>query len=157
MKGKMMNFDRLVSRGHEPWQPSPDATDGEVWFEYDFPAAGSYVIDGQRVMYAIAVGSPDDLSVWAYLLLPDDDPLLTATFDDGEALFAAIDARLAGQRAVFALARNSRIEFYSDAIEVPKAANSLDAGAAMFLRLGERDAAQTQEDAARALQELVTQ
>lgn len=107
-----MNLDKIVASGRLPWQPSDAARDLDIWWMYEIPLVGTFVIDGRTVLFT-SVGDPDQgTSVWAYTYLSDDDlgSLRDKTFEDVDTLDDYVGALFAGRRAVFALTHNYRIK-----------------------------------------------
>src|SRR5262245_50199798 len=122
-----MNLDALVTRGFLAWEPSAAVRDLDVWWMYQVPHVGTFVFDDTTVLFG-AAGDPTQGpgSVWAYLPLTSDEVAMLAdvTFEDVADLNERLGELFAGKEAVFALARDYRIERYSW-VEVPKAETGL--------------------------------
>jgi hypothetical protein len=61
-----MNLDKLVSAGQPPWRPTPKARDVDPWEKYDFPACGTYRLNGALIVFAL-IATAGDRSLWAYV------------------------------------------------------------------------------------------
>src|SRR5262245_4657198 len=111
-----MNLDALVTRGFLAWEPSAAVRDLDVWWMYQVPHVGTFVFDDTTVLFG-AAGDPTQGpgSVWAYLPLTSDEVAMLAdvTFEDVADLNERLGELFAGKEAVFALARDYRIERYS--------------------------------------------
>jgi hypothetical protein len=106
----MMNLDALVKKGCRPWAPSPEARDLDVWHEYDVPTAGTFMLDGQRILFTVLGGADDPVSVWAYTCLTDLDATeLGRRFDSVGDLADRVAAQFIGHRAVLVIADDLQI------------------------------------------------
>lgn len=144
-----MNLDALVREGNRPWQPTPGAGGLHVWHEYDMPTVGTVTLDGNTVLFTI-VGDPDDeLTVWAYTCLDDNEAerARDTKFASVGDLDGFVRARFADREAVFALARDLRLWRWSPVHVNGDGADVLMAAATGFLkdlkRTMERDSHRT--------------
>jgi hypothetical protein len=130
-----MNLDKIVTSGRLPWQPSDAAHDLDIWWMYEIPLVGTFVIDDRTVLFT-SLGDPDrGASVWAYTYLNDDlAGLRDTTFEDVDALDDRVGGLFAGRRAVFALTRDYRIQQWTPTDLVVKEGAGLLAAAVEFMR-----------------------
>lgn len=112
-----MNLDKLVTRGRIPWSPVPAARDLDVWVEYDHPLAGTFVADGQTVLFAVVGDSSAKRSVWAYAILtgPEAEQYAGLAFDSVTELRQFVEDRFSERQAVFALADDLVIQIWAPA------------------------------------------
>lgn len=106
----LMNLDKLVLTGRPPWDPSPDATDVDVWEMYDFPIQGHFWLGGHLILFAV-VAIAGDRSLWAYVpAAPDVAAVVESEYQfETDAQFREFMARcFASCEGVFAVARRLR-------------------------------------------------
>jgi hypothetical protein len=101
-----MNLDALVTKGRLPWSPSPEARDLDVWYEYEYPYAGTFVVRDVTVLFNVLGGVETETTVWAYTCLESDevDELADMSFGSVTELREFVQERLNGRQLVFALA-----------------------------------------------------
>jgi beta-xylosidase len=110
-----MNLDALVTQGRLPWSPNPDADDLDIWHQYDYPRIGTFTVKDTTVLFTLVGGSADELSVWAYVCLEDDEAVsaASATFESLSELRQFVDDAFTGRRPVLALADDLLITSWS--------------------------------------------
>jgi hypothetical protein len=101
-----MNLDTVVTKGRLPWSPSPDARDLHVWYEYEYPYVGTFVVRDVTVLFNVLEGVETETTVWAYTCLePDEaDALADVSFASLTELRDFVHEKLTGRQLVFALA-----------------------------------------------------
>lgn len=122
-----MNLDKLVLTGRPPWDPSPDATDVDVWEKYDFPIQGHYYLDGHLILFAV-VAIASDRSLWAYVpAAPDVAAVVESEHQfETDAQFREFMARcFASREVVFAVADDFVITATSGAASVGRSPDAL--------------------------------
>src|SRR6266702_6108604 len=93
----------LPEYGAPPWLPASNVTALEVLNQYDIPLSGLIEQGGTTYLYACLLGEMEDLNIWAYGRLDEDEvSRLTSLLDDE--LGAAIDEVLANRMLVVAIA-----------------------------------------------------
>lgn len=93
----------LPEQGARPWLPASNVTALEVLNQYDVPLSGLIEQGGTTYLYACLLGEMEDLNIWAYGRLDEDEVnRLTSLLDDE--LGAAIDKVLANRMLVVAIA-----------------------------------------------------
>jgi len=128
-----LNLDTLVSIGQPPWQPTPAASDVDVWDKYDFPICGTYRLGDDLVIFTV-ITTAATRSLWAYVPVPatDQESVINAQFDTEAEFDAFLQDRFAGREAVFAAAENFIITSKSDGIPIPPRRNALLAAGAKW-------------------------
>jgi hypothetical protein len=63
----------LIITGRLPWSPSPDVGDLDVWYEYEYPYVGTFVIRDVTVLFNLLGGVETETTVWAYTCLDPDE------------------------------------------------------------------------------------
>src|ERR1700722_20163565 len=101
-----MNLDALVTKGRLPWSPSPEARDLDVWYEYEYPYAGTFVVRDVTVLFNVLGGVETETTVWAYTCLKPDEVggLADVSFGSVTELRELVQEKLNGRQLVFALA-----------------------------------------------------
>jgi hypothetical protein len=101
-----MNLDVVVTQGCLPWSPNPDAHDLNVWYEFEYPRAGTFETKECTVLFTAVGGFETRTSVWAYTCLTSDEArdLADVTFDSLPDLRHFVETTFAGRRVVLALA-----------------------------------------------------
>lgn len=101
-----MNFDMLVAQGRLPWSPAADATDLDVWDEYEVPRTGTFKVKDAVVLFTVLGDLQGQLSVWAYTVLSNAEAqdLADRTFSSVLELRQFVEGTLMGRRLVLALA-----------------------------------------------------
>lgn len=63
-----MNSGILVRNGYRPWLPSPEASELDVWHEYEMPLIGTFSCPSGRILFSLIGGLDPErpVSVWAY-------------------------------------------------------------------------------------------
>jgi hypothetical protein len=89
-----------------PWSPSPDARDLHVWYEYEYPHVGIFVVSDVTVLFNVLEGVETETTVWAYTCLaPDEaDDLVGVSFASLTGLREFVQEKLTGRQLAFALA-----------------------------------------------------
>jgi hypothetical protein len=110
-----MNHDSLVQRGYLPWSPRAEASDLDVWHEYETPLVGTFVLRGTTVLFTVIGDAGTRLSVWAYVCLTDDEAEAASTveFGSAEELQAYANELFMSRKVVFALADDLLIDRWS--------------------------------------------
>lgn len=106
-----MNLDALIRKGRLPWNPRGEATDPDVWHEYEIPLVGTFRIDGDLVLFTQVLESSQRFSVWAYVCpsSTEIEEISTMTFTSVDDLRDYVERVFQGREAVLALARDDRI------------------------------------------------
>ncbi|MEU4538573.1 hypothetical protein AB0G15_27370 [Streptosporangium sp. NPDC023825] len=106
-----MNLDLMIKRGQFPWRPRPEATELDVWHEYEIPLTGTFRLGGQPVLFTQVLESSHGLSAWAYVCLePEEgDEASMITFASTDEMREFVEAKFRGREAVLTLARDDRI------------------------------------------------
>jgi hypothetical protein len=101
-----MNLDALVTKGRLPWSPSPDVRDLNVWYEYEYPYVGTFVVRDVTVLFNVLGGVETETTVWAYTCLEPDEAeeLADVSFASVAELREFVQEKLDGRQLVFALA-----------------------------------------------------
>jgi hypothetical protein len=101
-----VNLDAMFTKGRPPWSPSPDARDLNVWYEYDYPYTGTFVVHGVTVLFNVLEGIETDTTVWAYACLEpvEAHDLAAVSFASPTELNEFVHEKLKGRQLVFALA-----------------------------------------------------
>jgi hypothetical protein len=115
-----MNLDAVVTKGHLPWRPSPDAQDLGVWHQYEHPLTGIFKAKEGRVIFTAVGGIETNVSVWAYACLEPGEArgLDEIEFDSVADLRAFVDEIFASHRLVLALADDLLITSWAVADEI---------------------------------------
>lgn len=100
-----MNLDSLIKRGQPPWRPKLEATDLEVWHEYEIPLIGTFRLNEQLVLFTQVMESDRGLSAWAYVCLGAED-LSGVEFVSIDEMRDFVEAKFLGREAVLALAKD---------------------------------------------------
>lgn len=87
----------LAVPGHPPWQPSPQATNVDVWDKYDFPLCGTYRLGDELVFFEFLSGNREK-SLWRYVLIPpgEREAVTEARFESTAEFDAFIDRLFTG-------------------------------------------------------------
>ncbi|MER5645569.1 hypothetical protein [Streptosporangium sp. NPDC002524] len=106
-----MNLDSMIKRGQFPWQPRPEATELDVWHEYEIPLTGTFRLSGHLVLFTQVLESSHGLSAWAYVRLePEEgDEASTITFASTDEMREFVEDRFQGREVVLTLAKDDRI------------------------------------------------
>jgi hypothetical protein len=101
-----VNLDALVTQGQLPWSPNSDASDLDVWYEYESPRVGTFTVRGATVLFSAVDGVEGRLSVWAYTCLAAGEArdLETKTFASLSGLRQFVQKIFDGRQLVLALA-----------------------------------------------------
>jgi hypothetical protein len=96
----------LIVTGRLPWSPNPDARDLHVWYEYEHPYVGTFVVRDVTVLFNVIGGVETETTVWAYLCLEPDEAhdLADVSFASLTELREFVHEKLNGRQLVFALA-----------------------------------------------------
>ncbi|MFN2555632.1 MAG: hypothetical protein ABR592_01960 [Nitriliruptorales bacterium] len=86
--------------GALPWEPTPESSLKEVLDYWDMPTIGLIAQDGQQYLFWCETGINDDLSVWGYVRVEDDDVEQLLGASDFDSTFADI---IAGRRKLVAM------------------------------------------------------
>jgi hypothetical protein len=93
----------LPEQGARPWLPASNVTAIETLNEYNIPLSGLIEQGGTTYLYACLLGELEDVNIWAYARLDEDEKeRLTSLVEDE--LAAAIEAALADRMLVIAMA-----------------------------------------------------
>lgn len=148
---RLMNPDKLVLTGQPPRDPSPDATDVDVWEMYDFPIQGHFWLDGHLILFAV-VAIAGDRSLWAYVpAAPDVAAVVESEYQfETDAQFREFMARcFTGCEVVFAVADDFVVTARSGAASVGRSPDALlVAGARWYLDQAGATAAMRLQDPA---------
>ena len=87
----------LPEHGARPWLPASNVTALEVLNQYDIPLSGLIQQDGTTYLYACLLGEMEDLNIWAYGRLDEDEVSRLTSLLLGDELQAAIDEMLASR------------------------------------------------------------
>ena len=101
-----MNLDALVAKGRLPWSPSTDARDLDVWYEYEYPYTGTFVVRDTTVLFNVMGGVETDTTVWVYACLApgEAEEFANLSFASVAELREFVQGKLNGRQLVFALA-----------------------------------------------------
>jgi hypothetical protein len=101
-----VNLDALVTQGQLPWSPNSDASDLDVWYEYESPRVGTFTVRGATILFSAVDGVEGRLSVWAYTCLAAGEArdLETKTFASLSGLRQFVQKIFDGRQLVLALA-----------------------------------------------------
>ncbi|WP_204015348.1 hypothetical protein [Sphaerimonospora thailandensis] len=115
-----MSLDTLVKPGHLPWRPRPEASDLDVWHEYEVPLTGTFSLGRDLVLFTQILESSQGLSAWAYTCLTPEEADVAANvrFDSLDALRQFVEDRFLGKEAVLTLARGDRTADHWTRVEV---------------------------------------
>ncbi|GAA0968365.1 hypothetical protein GCM10009555_013620 [Acrocarpospora macrocephala] len=110
-----MNLDALVKRGRLPWSPSAQALDLDVWHQYEVPLAGTFVWDGQTVLFTVVGDASEPLSIWAYVSLSENEAegLQDLEFDTDDELRDFVTGKFSRRNVVLALAYDLSLSEWS--------------------------------------------
>ncbi|MFF5109984.1 hypothetical protein [Streptosporangium sp. NPDC000509] len=106
-----MNLDLMIKRGQFPWRPRPEATELDVWHEYEIPLTGTFRLNDQSVLFTQVLESSHGLSAWAYVCLEPEEADQTSviTFASADEMREFVEATFRGREAVLTLAKDDRI------------------------------------------------
>lgn len=62
-----------IVAGRLPWSPSPDVHDVDVWYGYEYPYVGTFVMRDVTVLFNLLGGVETETTVWAYTCLEPDE------------------------------------------------------------------------------------
>lgn len=145
----------LIVTGRLPWSPSPDAGDLDVWYEYEYPYVGTFVVRDVTVLFNVLGGVETETTVWAYTCLEPDE-FADVSFASVSELRAFVQEKLDGRQLVFALADDLLISSWAVSEEkgelyevattfldqvLQQARNKLNAGTRFRAKLAEVDVA----------------
>jgi len=118
-----MNHDAVVCRGQRPWSPNPQADGLDVWNQFDHPLTGTFLSDGEPVLFTIVGGLDARITVWAYTCLTQREAqkLAAREFDSVNDLREFVEKFFKDRRIVLALADDLRIRYWGPA-DSPKGA-----------------------------------
>lgn len=96
----------LIVASRLPWWPHPDARDLHVWYEYEYPYVGTFVVRDVTVLFNVLEGVETETTVWAYTYLEPDEAhaLADVSFASLTELREFVQEKLNGRQLVFALA-----------------------------------------------------
>ncbi|MFE3454570.1 hypothetical protein ACFXJ8_37175 [Nonomuraea sp. NPDC059194] len=105
--GRAVNLDSLIKRGLPPWRPRPEASDLDVWHEYEIPLTGTFHLNGDLILFTQVAAATEDRSAWAYVCIDPDDA--DSVFPSLDEMDAFVEDRFAGHEVVIALADGDRL------------------------------------------------
>ncbi|MDA0633304.1 hypothetical protein OUY22_07715 [Nonomuraea sp. MCN248] len=106
-----MNLDYLIKRGLPPWRPRPEASDLDVWHEYEIPLTGTFHLNGDLILFTQVAAATEERSAWAYVCIDpvDADSVENAVFASLDEMDAFVEDRFAGREVVIALADSDEL------------------------------------------------
>ncbi|GAB1821089.1 hypothetical protein [Herbidospora sp. RD11066] len=104
-----MNLDSVIKRGCLPWRPRQDASDLDVWHEYEIPLTGTFRINGSLIVFTQVLESSQGFSAWAYSCIREDDLAGLDSFSTVDDLRDYVESLFQGREAVIALAKDDRL------------------------------------------------
>ncbi|GGP13058.1 hypothetical protein GCM10012278_63320 [Nonomuraea glycinis] len=106
-----MNLDFLIKRGLPPWRPRPEASDLDVWHEYEIPLTGTFHLNEDLILFKQVAAATEERSAWAYVWInPDDvESVENAVFPSLDEMDAFVEDRFAGREVVIALADGDKL------------------------------------------------
>jgi len=109
--GRAVNLDFLIKRGLPPWRPRPEASDLDVWHEYEIPLTGTFRLNGDLILFTQVAAATEDRSAWAYVCIDPDDAesVENAHFSSLDEMDAFVEGRFAGHEVVIALADGDKL------------------------------------------------
>jgi hypothetical protein len=95
-----------IVAGRLPWSPSPDVSDLDVWYEYEYPYVGTLLMRDVPVLFNLLGGVETETTVWAYTYLDPDEArdLADVSFASLTELREFVQEKLNGRQLLFALA-----------------------------------------------------
>ncbi|MFC5828502.1 hypothetical protein [Nonomuraea insulae] len=101
----------MIKRGHPPWRPRPEASDLDVWHEYEVPLTGTFRLSGHLVLFTQVAAATEERSAWAYVCVDPDCAELVenADFSSLDEMDAFVQRRFANREAVIALADGDKL------------------------------------------------
>lgn len=90
-----------VAQGYRPWKPGPDVETVEVFDYYDMPTAGALRQQGVLYLFWCAEGHVQDINVWVYALVQEDE--LSGLADAGD-FYEALEGLIADRPITVAVA-----------------------------------------------------
>jgi hypothetical protein len=109
--GRAVNLDLLIKGGLPPWRPRPEASDLDVWHEYEIPLTGTFHLNEDLILFTQVAAATEERSAWAYVCInPDDaESVKNAVFPSLDEMDAFVEGRFAGRDVVIALADGDRL------------------------------------------------
>jgi len=109
--GRTMNLDSLIKQGLPPWRPRPEASDLDVWHEYEIPLTGTFQLNQDLILFTQVAAATEERSAWAYVCIDpkDAESVETADFSSLNEMDAFVEARFAGHEVMIALADGDKL------------------------------------------------
>lgn len=101
-------LDTLVKRGRLPWSPSPQAQGLDVWHQYEIPLVGTFVWNGQTVLFAVVGDASEPVSIWVYVVLTKNEvkDIQGLEFSTVDKLWSFVAGKFSQRNILLALARD---------------------------------------------------
>jgi hypothetical protein len=101
-----MNDRVRIQAGAHPWQPSPESELVATYHQYDKPLVGLLRQNGSLFLFRCVEGHADDVSLWVYSAVSEED---VSTIDAVDDIDAELDRLLSGVPLVFAVSSDDAV------------------------------------------------